>query len=167
MESRLGEIIRIVVISLIGAVLMFLVQPWLYRSGIVPVDVPDIDEWIAGIYTPGATIVFTGSVISAGVWYVIASRAKIRGGSDVPQMAGLWWLLGLLPVLSICIALYFFRGTDDAPGTEAALLSLTGFYIFDVLLIFWLSTAISSPGSLKYGAVPGSYFIRHGLFGGR
>ena len=143
------EIVRIIVISLVGAIFAFLLQPWLYRSGIIPLTDVDPEVWVGDRYTVGVAIVFSVCIISTLLWYVLTSKAKVARPEDRSFWRLMWWLFLLLPIISICVALYFFNGSNDA------LLSLTGFYILNALICFWLTTALNTPGALMYAA-PGS-----------
>lgn len=154
MEAWIWDVIRIVVVSLIGAAIMFLLQPWLYQNGIIPLNDVEPEAWVGDNYIIGAVTVFLISIIAVILWYVIAAKAKVQSAKETSSMAILWWLLFLLPVLSICAAIFFFIGNGDA------LLSVTGFFVFDILLIYWFSTAISSPRSLMF-VVPGAFFLRN------
>jgi len=153
METWISELIRIIIVSLLGAALVFLGQPWLYRSGIISPSDVDPENWIGSNYTNGAAIVFSVAVVSTILWYVIGAKAKIKGASQASNIAFLWWLFMLLPILGIGVSLYFFNGSKDA------LLSLASFYVLDVLFLFWFSTALSSPEAVKF-IVPGSFFLR-------
>jgi hypothetical protein len=64
-----------------------------------------------------------------------------------------WWIFLLFPVLSICVAISFFTGSNDT------LVFLTIFFVLDILLLFWLPTATSTPGGLKF-LPPGSIHLR-------
>jgi len=143
------EIVRIIVISLVGASFAFLLQPWLYRSGIISLTDVDPEVWVSDRYTIGVAIVFSVCIISTLLWYTLTSKAKVSRAEDRSFWALMWWLFLLLPILSICVSLYFFNGSNDA------LLSLTGFYVLDTLVSFWLPTALNTPGELMY-VVPGS-----------
>lgn len=159
MEAWIWEVIRIVVVSLIGAAIMFLLQPWLYQNGIIALNDVEPEAWVGDKYIISAVTVFLVSIISVILWYAIASKAKVQLARETSSMAIVWWIFLLLPILSICAAIYFFNDSNDA------LLSLTGFFVFDILLIYWFSTAISSPCSLMF-VVPGAFFLRN-LFGFR
>ncbi|HBE21500.1 MAG TPA: hypothetical protein DEG17_09565 [Cyanobacteria bacterium UBA11149] len=152
---KAGEIIRIIVLSIIGAVLMFLVQPWIYQNRLIRItDVPRIEAWVSNYYIPGATVVFLVSVVATLLWYVMAVQARVNTAGDTFRWQMIWWLFLLFPILSICVAIGFFGGSQDA------LLSLTGFLVFDgIFWLFWLPTATSSPASLMY-IPPGSFTIR-------
>ncbi|WP_013325768.1 hypothetical protein [Gloeothece verrucosa] len=149
-----GEIIRIIVLTVLGWVLMFYGQPLIYQSRLIRVaDVP-LTTWLSDYYTVGAWVVFLASVGATLVWTFMTTRAKASGALDVFRWQVVWWLLGLLPILGICIALYFFNESDDA------LLSLAGFFIFNGLFwLYWLPTVTSSPGLFR-NIPPGSPLIR-------
>lgn len=152
---KAGEIIRIIVFSVLGLALMFWGQPWLYQNRIIPItDVPRIEAWVSNEYLPGATLVFVVSFIATVLWYVMAAKAKVNTASDSFRWQVVWWIVLLLPILSIFGAIGFFNRSQDA------LVSLTSFLILDaIFLLYWLPTATSSPGSLMY-TPPGAFFMR-------
>ncbi|HEY9828877.1 MAG TPA: hypothetical protein V6D19_25950 [Stenomitos sp.] len=136
--------------------MIFLIQPWLYRSaiGFFLVTDLDIEDWLAEQYMPGAVIVFSTALGATILWYIIARNKAVTAASDVAPMRLPWGLLLLIPIIGICCALYFFNKSNDA------LLSLTFLYVVDTLMLYWFSTAISSPGLLKF-IPPGSFTLRH------
>lgn len=154
MGSLIWELSRILGALLTGAVLLFIVQPSLFQSGYIPVTDVDISEWIGENYTYGAVVVFVVSAISALIWYYLSMTAKIRTADDVSKMRFVWWLIFLLPILAICAAIYFFNDSNEA------LLSLTAFYVIDILLLYWLATVLSSAKDLKF-VPPFAWTIRH------
>jgi hypothetical protein len=148
------DLIRILSVSIAGAVAMFLIQPSLYQSGILAITDVELETWIAEKYTSGAAIVFWTALVATIIWYLSARRSRITSFDQASPMRLVWGLLLLIPIVGICVALYFFNDSNQA------LLSLTGLYIFDVLLLYWFSTAISSPGLLKF-IPPVSFTVRH------
>ncbi|HLO85399.1 MAG TPA: hypothetical protein VK203_10360 [Nostocaceae cyanobacterium] len=152
---KASEVIRIIVFSLIGALAMFWLQPLIYRSrwtGFILTDVR-LEPWLSNFYMTGATVVFAVSFVCTIIWYVLAAKAQIRDGKDAERWVLIWWVLLFPPVLSICVAIGFFRGTDQA------LLSLTTFFLINILFLYWLTTATSSPGALKF-VPPGAFLVR-------
>lgn len=149
-----GDGIRILSVAIVGAVLMFLVQPWLYQSGIVPITQVEVETWLSEKYAVGAAIVFSTALVAALFWYVSALRAKVTSFNEASPLRLVWGLLLLLPIIGICIALYFYNNSNEA------LLPLTFMYVVDVVWVYWFTTAISSPGLLKF-IPPGSFTIRH------
>lgn len=148
------DIIRILSVSLAGAATMFLIQPWLYQSGILAITDVEVETWIAEKYTAGAAIVFWTALVATVIWYLSAKRSRVTAFDQATPMRLVWVLLLLLPIVGICVALYFFNGSNQA------LISLTALYMLDIFLLYWFATAISSPGLLKF-IPPGSFTVRH------
>lgn len=149
-----GDVIRILSVAIVGAVLMFLVQPWLYQSGIVPITQVEVDTWLSEKYTVGAAIVFSTALVATILWYVSALRAKVTAFNEASPLRLVWGLLLLVPIIGICVALFFYNNSSEA------LLPLTFMYVVDVVWVYWFTTAISSPGLLKF-IPPGSFTVRH------
>jgi hypothetical protein len=148
------DVIRILSVSIGGAIAMFLIQPWLYQSGVLAITDVEVDNWIAEKYMTGAAIVFATALAATLFWYLIAVRTRITSSHEVSPMRLAWALLLLVPIIGIGVALFFFNGSNEA------LLSLALFYVLDIMVVYWFSTAISSPGLLKF--VPlGSFTVRH------
>jgi hypothetical protein len=152
-----GEITRLIICLLIGALIIFIGQPWLYQSRIIRItDVPDIKDWIGNYYMIQAAIVFGISVLSVIFWSVAGIKAKATG-NELRAWRTIWYVLLFVNVLSIFIAIYLKKVSDDALVSSALLL------LFDVIWIFWLGTALSSPNLFMY-LPPGSGKLRR-VFG--
>lgn len=150
---KLSEAIRIIVLVSVGIVLMFFGQPALFKGGIIPItDVP-VDAWIQNDYMMAARIIFAVCLVCTILWCVLTARARIEGSHHVDPWFLTWWVIGFFPIVAIGIALYFFN------RSEQAVLFLTAFWIIDVLLLYWLTTAIATPRQLKY-VPPGAPFLR-------
>ena len=151
---KLPEIIRIIVFGFIGWLITIYGQPWVYQSRLIRVaDVP-LSQWLSNYYNVGAWIVFLSGFGATIVWTVVTTRAKAAGALDVFRWQVVWWLLGLVPLIGICIALYICSVSNDA------LLSLALFFIIDGLfLLYWLPTVTSSPGLFR-NIPPGAPLIR-------
>lgn len=148
------ELIRILVVSLMTGVLAFLLQPWLFQSGFIPVFDVEIEDWLAEQYMPGSAIVFASGLLAIALWYWVARRSKIRAFKDSSPMRLVWALFCLFPLIGIGVSLFFFNKSSDA------LLWLTSLYVLDVLLLYWFASAISSPGLLKF-TPPLSFQVRN------
>ena len=152
MKSR--ELIQIIVIFLLGAVLMFLGQPWFYKNKVIRISDVPTNTFIGEDYTTGASIVFAIALIATVLWSFMAAKARAKSADEISKWRLIWWLLMLLPILGIIIAIALFNRSDDA------LISLTAFLIFDgIFILYWLPTVTSSPGDLKY-IPPGAFLIR-------
>ena len=148
------EIIQIIIIFILGAVVMFLGQPWFYDSRILRISDVPITTWIAEDYTTGASIVFAVALLTTILWTFMAAKARAKSASEISKWRVTWWLLMLLPIISIIVAIALFNRSNDA------LWSLTAFLVIDgIVLLYWLPTVTSSPGDLKY-IPPGAFFIR-------
>jgi hypothetical protein len=133
------DVIRILSVSIGGAIVMFLIQPWLYQSGVLAITDVEVDNWIAEKYMTGAAIVFATALAATLFWYLIAVRTRITSSHEVSPLRLAWALLLLVPIIGIGVAL---------------------FYVLDIMVVYWFSTAISSPGLLKF-VPPGSFTVRH------
>lgn len=143
------EMLRIIVISVIGAILMFGIQPLLFRQGLIwEPNVQDprgaLELWVNGDYTIAAFCVFGVSVICTIIWYFMASKSQAHRPDEISKWRLWWWLIGLIPLISIMVAIGLLN------TQAAARLSLTLFFVVDVLILFWLTTASSTPGLLMY-----------------
>lgn len=143
------ELIRILVFIVVGFFLMFLIQPWLFENQILFIGDQNVQNWLSTQYQRAAYLVAVFSVLSTILWYVLSSRAKILSVQDNSQWRLLWWLIFLMPILSIGAALAFFNTSRDAQLWLAMLFSA------NVLILFWLPTATSSPAATKH-LPPGS-----------
>ena len=149
-----GEITRLIICLLVGALMIFIGQPWLYQSRVIRItDVPNIQDYIGNYYMVQAAIVFAMSLVSVVFWSVSGIKSKAETHSQLQGWRGIWYGLLFVNVLSIFIAIYFTRVSDDALISSALLL------LFDVIWIFWLGTALSSPNLFMY-LPPGAEKIR-------
>jgi hypothetical protein len=165
---KIGEIIRIIVFSIIGYVMMMLVQPWLYDSNALGV-IKSIrfSDWLPQ-YNLAAAIVFGVSVTFTVLWYILT----LINQND--NNRGLWkliWYIGLgLLVVVISISIYFNNQYPPDHKNQGELIyetlfSLIGLFLFDSLfLLYWLPTVTSTPGLFKNRVVPGSNVI-NGIIG--
>jgi hypothetical protein len=151
-----GDLVKIFCVTLFGALLAYLAQPWLFRSGVIALSDVDIEVWLAQKYTIGVSIVFATSVVTTLLWYFIASRSARTQMQEVAGTRPIWGFLLLLPVLSIIASIYFFNGSNDA------LLWITAMYVVDAAIGYWFATVLGSPGLFKF-VPPFAYLIRHNL----
>jgi len=146
-----SELIRAIVIILIGVGLMLGLQPWLFVSETIFLGDVELADWVPS-YAIGTYIVLGTTLMVTVIWFLLTSFAKPSGGVvDVPLWRVWWFVLLLFPVIAICVSLYFFNPTD-IPGTPSrdALVWLAFFYPLDVLWIYWLSTVTSTPRMFLY-----------------
>ena len=147
-------IIRIIAFLLLGAGLMFYVQPFLLnKSGIILLTDDFSGKWTKEEYLVSAFFVFLMSAFTTFLWFFLTRKVRVYNVSDLLRVRLTWWLLFPIPLLTATFVLVFFDASNDV------LLSLVGLFSLDILLLFWLPTALSSWESVKY-IPPGSFFIR-------
>jgi hypothetical protein len=152
MGRNVGEIIRLFVFTLVGSLLMFVLQPLIYSGGLVRLsDIQKQDLWLSDNYMPAATIVFIVSILATLIWYVWNTYAPPSDGKAAAARSIGWWLLLLLPILGIVVALLFAIQPAVTIGklTGIDLPILAAMFTFDVLVIYWAATATSTPGLAK------------------
>ncbi|MBD2337778.1 hypothetical protein H6G64_12385 [Calothrix sp. FACHB-156] len=152
------EIIRIIILSIIGAALMFLGQRLIYENQIIPIQKVPLKSWLGTDYITATIIMFAVSMFSTIIWCVLAAVSRFINGRSTSLWILIWWLLGLLPMAAIGFTVFFINRSDEAQ------FSLMGFFLLDTVWLYWLSTATSSPEAVKY-IPPGAFFVRHKLMG--
>jgi len=149
---KVGEIIRIIVFTLVGFIAMMWLQPLLYEQrffGVIK-SIP-FRDWIQQYYV-AAWIVFGFSVLFTVLWYVIL--LKNQGGSA--SSFKLLWYIGLfILTVVVFVAMYFNNQDENGELIQETVVSMTGLFLFDSLfLLYWLPTVTSTPGLLKRRTVP-------------
>jgi uncharacterized membrane protein len=156
--ETLKEIFKVFASVVCGALLMFVIQPAIFQPplSLVRLQFVQPTEWLKSSYTPAAIIVFFVCVIATIIWYCVTLRldSKARQHEDIVKMTW-WWCLLLSVITAIVIAVSYFYGKDSLE----ARIPLTICFALDTALIFWVGTAISSPGKYKK-VVPFPNFLR-------
>lgn len=152
------EIIRIIIFNIIGAVLIFLGQRLIYQNQIIPIQKISVDAWLGHDYTTAALTIFIVCISATIIWCALAATTRFTDGRSTGTWTLIWWLLGLLPLLSIGVTVFFINKSEEAQ------FSLMVFFLLDALLLYWLTTVTSSPEAVKY-IPPGAFFVRHKLMG--
>ncbi len=165
---KIREIIQIIVFSILGYLIMMLLQPWLYdQNAFGIIKTIRFDKWLP-LYNAAALIVFGFSVAFTVLWYILT----LINQNDSNR--GLWkliWYIGLgLLVVVISVSIYFNNQyppghQDEGELIYETLFSMIGLFLFNSLfLLYWLPTVTSTPGLLKNRVVPGSNMI-NGIIG--
>jgi hypothetical protein len=145
------EIIRLFVFPIIGLVLMFVLQPFLYQSQIIQLRDVDPDKWLPNGYYPQASLVFGCAIFAALAWCVWNTMSPPGAMSVRRSRSIAWWILGLVPILGAVGATIWSRkavlGTSF--GSDAATLSLVALFSLDILFLYWLTTATTTPGNAR------------------
>lgn len=155
------EIVRLCLFPLIGAVVMFVLQPILYQSQILRLTDVKPQLWVNTHYFPSALIVFGLTIFTALAWCALNTLSPPSGIKEAKKRGAWWWLMGIIPIASIAIAILLSRLGILAPkGSNDATISTICLFFMDVLWLYWLTTATSTPGILAKSIPPGA-----GLFG--
>jgi hypothetical protein len=156
-----AEIIRLFVFPILGLLLMFVLQPTLYQSRVINLEDVKVDKWLPSGYYPPASLVFGCAIFAALIWVIWNTMSPPPSNAAARGRSVAWWVLSLIPLLSIAGGVVWSRiavlGKDV--GSDQATLTLTFFFMIDVLLLYWLTTATSTPGLAKY-LPPGAGLFR-------
>jgi len=162
---KIGEIIRIIIFSILGYLTMMLIQPWLYENKVFGVlKTIRFDKWLEQ-YNRAALIVFCVSLLFTILWYVFSLMTSNDDNRGTGQLV---WYIGLgLLVIVISIAVYFNNQyppdhKDAGELIYETLFSMIGLFLFNSLfLLYWLPTVTSTPLKWKRRIVPGSIPINN------
>jgi hypothetical protein len=150
-----SEILRIVAFQLVGTILCLWIQPLLYSYGYLsPPDVPLL-FWLNNNYMQGAIWICLSCLAATVFWLLLAIKGDKRNLEKRKSLARLWWMILSFLGVSLLASLWMSSGGD------IALLSwpLGGVYILDIIVMYWMPTMTSTPGSLKYAPL-GAKFAR-------
>jgi hypothetical protein len=80
-----GEIIRVIICTIIGLGLAFWVQPLIFQNKIIYLkDVSaNLSVWLPSSYTPSAMIVVVGSLLATIIWCFMTAKAQVKGAIDI------------------------------------------------------------------------------------
>jgi len=156
-----GQIIRIIIISIVGLLLMMVLQPFIYDQGFIAVD----SDWsdINNYYTTAAIVVFAASVAATIIWCVLGVVVPYEI-DKVLQYQLVWWLLLLLPILGIGVGLFILNIPLDNQDVTLNISATILFFFNGVIWLYWLPTATSSLGKFR-NLPPGANLINN-IFGG-
>lgn len=147
MSPRTWEIIRIIVLHLIGAVVIFFAQPYVFLS-LGSQAAADPTTW--GYFTY-ASIVFGLSVFSVVIWYAIALNTRVTSPnrSELSSVKAAWLIL-LVILAIVSVALGIFLVSDKEPSRDMLRASTIGLFLLDIFITYWLPTSVSAPKESKY-----------------
>jgi hypothetical protein len=160
MNIATNEVIRLFVIPLLGLMLMFFIQPILFMSNIFRLSDVRVQTWVNSHYMPAAGIVFAFSLLAILIWIGWNVKSPPASVSEAFRRQGPWWFLSLIPIFGIVISIVLSRQGILAPkGSNDATVYLGILFFLDVAVLYWLTTATSTPG-LARGIPPGSHWFK-------
>lgn len=147
------------IISIVTGFILFIAQRWLLATGgwgLIQIVTTSRQEYANSYFTPAALIVLIVSTVCAIIWYVIAARWSVHF-APIKEMASarlIWAGLSLPPVLSVVITALIFGGISPTAFPWLLL-----FLVLNLLIVYWLSTALSTPEEM-IAAVLGAHWLR-------
>ena len=167
------EFTRLLISTTIGLIWLFIAAPFLF-SDIFPIqNIPSITSWVEQVYqvaSIGILIVCTSCTL---FWIFHSIRARFDRSKHARRNEVFWWILSIILFVLAYIIYLIVEGTYTSiqPGGTGGTVPYTppyawmGFVVLiDVLLLFWLPSALATMGTLRY-VPPGSMTLRR-LFGG-
>ncbi len=142
-----AEVIRLFVIPILGTMLMFVVQPLLFSGQWLRLSDVKIQTWLNSHYTPMASIVLASSLLAVVVWIGWSIKSPPKDTAASVQRAGSWWFISAIPIFGATLAIVLSRQGILAPKSSGdAILPLIILFSIDIIIIYWLTTATSTPG---------------------
>ena len=143
---QLTEVIRLFVIPILGMMLMFVVQPLLFSGQWLRLSDVKIQTWLNSHYMPMAIIVFASSLLALVIWIGWNLKSPHRTPEAGAQRASSWWFISIIPIIGTVLAIVLSRQSILAPKSSGdAILPLIILFTIDIIVIYWLTTATSSP----------------------
>jgi hypothetical protein len=148
-KSRNAELVRICIMSLASAFLIWLVgfffqQDWLLGWMITTVDK---DTWIQSNYNVWGTSVWGVATVLTAIWYGLGCLMPDRGPERNLQLRVIWSIFSFLTLIPTAMFAFLFGGggVDWLAGGLCVLL------FFGVGTVgYWVGTALNSPAPFYY-----------------
>ncbi len=154
---KLKESITLGFVFGIASVLVLVLQSHLFQEPLIPSSMAtgDLDNWWSNVFSPATYVVFGLGIIINLIWFIKASVSRYKHSKSALSAQGLWWLLFfiyLIVTLVVFAAFTHFAIDPDKPikGIFEASCWAANFLILDVILLFWLPTALATPRTLRY-----------------
>jgi cytochrome bd-type quinol oxidase subunit 2 len=148
MRLQIDEVIRLFVIPLVGTMLMFVVQPLLFSGQWLRLTDVKVQSWLNNHYMPMAAIVLACTLLSVAIWIGWNVKSPHHDISEGERRATAWWFLSLIPIVGSILAIVLSRQSILAPkGSSDAILPLVVLFTIDIITIYWLTTATSTPAN--------------------
>lgn len=139
----------------IATVFVLILQPHLFNEPILPFSISnkELEEWTESIFGITNFILFILGFVVLLIWILIATSSKFTKATDALSKGFFWWLfligywlLGIVIIMSIS----FFSGWMDGGKDMEPSYWLSFFVLIDGVVLFWLPSAIGTPGSMRY-----------------
>jgi hypothetical protein len=147
MRPTTAEVLRLFVIPILGMMLMFVIQPLLFSGQWLRLSDVKIQTWLNSHYMPMASIVLASSLLAVLIWISWNIKSPHRTPEAGAQRASSWWFISIIPIIGTVLAIVLSRQSILAPKSSGdAILPLIILFSIDIIVIYWLTTATSTPG---------------------
>ncbi len=172
-----SEYIWLCVTGVVGVLWLFVVKRWLLADILPLATVPNPPEWVEQVYTWSAIASLLLGFGLALIWIYRSSKARFASSRAARARTGAWWLWAILLYI-VLFGLYLgielgigypytqpgsgevvTAGVVETVFANAPLGWMALFLVIDGALLFWLPTALSSLGTLRY-ITPGARGLR-------
>jgi hypothetical protein len=163
------EILCLLIAITFATLIIFLLQPAILSSdsGRLLAQSSSIEEWRRNLMWPSLALNYILGITATLTWIAIGASFQSVKSRDTLSMETFWWILcisyGLIS-LAVVMGLSFAKQLIDQTYFLQFLIYLSMFSLVNVLLLYWLPTAIATPRTMRY-IPPGSQLVRT-LFGG-
>ena len=151
------EALALTISIVIGIVIIFGLQPFLLADpaalAMVTQDVDGITYWEDIVMQPLLVGIFVSSVLFLLVWFGIAVTRNFMRSRDAFGTRVIWFglAIGLFIIYELLFLAFGFTGllAEGTAPIQLHLLILPTFFV-DLLILFWLPTALATPRALRY-----------------
>lgn len=165
---KIKDFVVLLITVAIATLWIWIVQPYLFGS-VIPFSMTnnDLQDWLGAVFFPTTWILYGSGIFVTLIWLAKATKTRSIHAKQTLSHQGLWWLLLLFYGLFNLIAFFtisFFSGWLDDNRSLEPLFITPLFILFDLLILYWLPTALATPRSLRY--VPPLAMTLRKLYGG-
>jgi hypothetical protein len=163
------EIVFLLITIAIATLVIFLLQPAILSKdwGLLSARSSSLEDWRQRLMWPSLAVNYVLGILATLFWIAKGASFQSVKSRNTLSMVSLWWIICILYVLvslAVAIGLSFFHELINERNFLEFLIYLSVFAVVDVLLMFWLPTAIATPGTMRY-VPPGSQLLRS-IYGG-
>jgi hypothetical protein len=164
MNTRLKELLWLLAIMALGIVIAGWLQPFLLQQFPFTMKTKEVTEWMDSVFSPVNNGILLLGILTSLFWYIRAYNVQFMKAKPVIGNRIFWfillvlyWLIGAIACLLVA---YLNNWLGEVEGAVASLICLC----VDVVVLYWLPTALATPKSLRY-VPPFSAELRK-LYGG-
>ena len=140
-------------IVIIGMLVVIPLQQYLLASPdtIASLGIRDQQKFWSSAVLPTLTYgIWIIGVLATLLWIGLASKSSYRSSKSAFAMRGTWWLYAAgIYILYLIIFLLLAYSGSGTVAMELQMLLLVLVFPIDIIVLFWLPTAMSTPGTLR------------------